>query len=569
MPRKHRMIHDPVASHVMRRAMVVVQAPFVDDLQERMTAATGRPRTHTWRTLLALLLIDALERPGQIHCTRAHHAAIRLSLKQRRKIGLTGTVTYRQVHGALMSLGQAMKATLNTQTGEISAVVNMDDLLTRIVRAPIPDDLLGCGAYAIDATDAESFYSPHGLINKKRQSGSGDTNRQGQNNRKLGKILKEQLPVIGLDGRVQNCVDPDARDGYRAGKNLQPKNTFTGYHLHIATAIPISGVPASAALAHGLVICPAGGSSDQAGIDLIEALTHTGLTVDHINVDRGYSYRLEGAWARQLCRRGISQTIDLHAAQRGVHPGPVPGTMFVDGHLFVDALPKPLWELPGFPLNMKTADRLERIAEYDQRLPFAFSKFGKPNRERGAQRYRGPALTGKVRCPNHAPSMRADPAMKPTTTCPPSGCHCGRTITLGPDQHLRERQDKLYGTTKWAKDYGRRNLIESLNASLKVHHGGLRRGGIRVQTLQRTGILAALILAATNITILLEAYGRDIGAPPAPDARTSSAAPTAQPAPGRRRRPRRSKTRREKDPPPRTPASTTTWVPATETQHRH
>lgn len=224
MPRKHRMIHDPVASHVMRRAMVVVQAPFVDDLQERMTAATGRPRTHTWRTLLALLLIDALERPGQIHCTRAHHAAIRLSLKQRRKIGLTGTVTYRQVHGALMSLGQAMKATLNTQTGEISAVVNMDDLLTRIVRAPIPDDLLGCGAYAIDATDAESFYSPHGLINKKRQSGSGDTNRQGQNNRKLGKILKEQLPVIGLDGRVQNCVDPDARDGYRAGKNLQPKN---------------------------------------------------------------------------------------------------------------------------------------------------------------------------------------------------------------------------------------------------------------------------------------------------------------------------------------------------------
>lgn len=568
MPRKLRVIHDPVANHVVQRAMAVVRAPFVDELQEHMTAATGRPRTHSWRALLALLLIDALERPGQIHCTRAHHAAIRLTPKQRKRIGLTETVTYRQVHGALASLGQAMKVTLNTQTGEISAPVNMDDLLTRIVRAPIPHDLLGGSAYAIDATDLESYYSPHGLINKKRQNGSEDTKYQEQDSRKLGKVLKGQLPVIGFDGRVQNCVGPDARDGYRAGKNLQGKSTFTGYHLHIATAIPISGLPASAALAHGLVICPAGSSSDQAGIDLLEALTRADVAVKHINVDRGYSYRVTAAWARRLCRRDISQTIDLHATQRGVHPGPVPGTIFVDGHLFIDALPKPLWELPGFPLNMTTVDRLERIAEYDRRVPFAFSKFGKPNRERGTQRYRGPALTGKVRCPNHPPSMRAHPATRPTTSCPSTGCHCGRTITLGPEDHLRERQDKLYGTTKWAEDYGRRNLIESLNASLKVHHGGLRRGGIRVQTLQRTGILAALIMAATNITILLEAYGRDIGAL-SPDAHTSSAVPAAQPAPSRRRRPRRDKTPRKKDPPPRTPASTTTWLPATETQHRH
>lgn len=586
MPRKLRVIHDPVANHVVRRATAVVRAPFVDELQERMTAATGRPRTHSWRALLALLLIDALERPGQIHCTRAHHAAVRLTPKQRKKIGLTETVTYRQVHGALASLGQAMKVTLNTQTGEISAPVNMDDLLTRIVRAPIPQDLLGGSAYAIDATDLESYYSPFGLINKKHQKKNQDKKKEKSKDRrpgeyeslvdegknsmkqKPGRVLKGDLPIIGTDGRVQNCADPDARDGYRAGKNLREKDTFTGYHPHIATAIPPPGMRASAALAHGLVICPAGSSSDQAGIDLLEALTRADVAVKHINVDRGYSYRVTPAWARRLCRRDISQTIDLHATQRGVHPGPVPGTIFVDGHLFIDALPKPLWELPGFPLNMTTTDRLERIAEYDRRVPFAFSKFGKPNRERGTQRYRGPALTGKVRCPNHPPSMPAHPATRPTTSCPSTGCHCGRTITLGPEDHLRERQDKLYGTTKWAEDYGRRNLIESLNASLKVHHGGLRRGGIRVQTLQRTGILAALIMAATNITILLEAYGRDIGAL-SPDAHTSSAVTAAQPAPSRRRRPRRGKTPRKKDPPPRTPASTTTWLPATETQHRH
>jgi len=568
VPRKQRQLADSVANEVVNRAVTMMQAPLVEELQQRMTASTGRRRTHSWRTLLTVMLIDALERPGELHCTRACDVAHRLSPSQRARVGLSQRLTYRQLTGAVESLGRAATETADPVTGELRSSVPLSDLLTSLVRAPIPDDLLGSRNVAIDATDLESHYSPHGRNNTKRgvpkpqgRATAKDPSSKPPRRRKGG-----DLPILGADGRTQHTVDPDAREGYRAGKNLKPKETFFGYNLHIAVGVPPEGERAQAALAQGLVICPAGADSDRAGLQVIDALTRQGAAVNRICVDRGYSYRLAMGWARELQRRGIDQTIDLHRTQRTTHPGPVPGTIFVDGHLFIDSLPRSMRDPGGFPQMQTVEDRLKRIAEYDNRIPYAFSRLGRPDRERGTQRYRGPAVTGKVRCPNNPASMRLDPASRPTTNCAGRECYCSRTITLGPDDFLRERQDHLYGTTKWAKDYGRRNHVESLNASLKTHHGGLRRGGIRVQTLQRTGLLAALVLAATNVRILTEAYGRDISAPAPPN--TTDPQPQAAGRAGRTpRRPRTPKRgtgpHRAKDPPPRTPTDTTDWLPAT------
>lgn len=79
MPRKQRQLADSVANEVVNRAVTTMQAPLVEELQQRMTASTGRRRTHSWRTLLTVMLIDALERPGELHCTRACDVAHRLS----------------------------------------------------------------------------------------------------------------------------------------------------------------------------------------------------------------------------------------------------------------------------------------------------------------------------------------------------------------------------------------------------------------------------------------------------------------------------------------------------------
>lgn len=573
MPRKQRQLADSVANETFNRAVTALDQPFVEDLQQQMTASTGRPRAHTWRTLLTVLLIDALERPGELLCTRACHVAERLTPRQRARIGLTGRLTYRQLTGAVEALGRAATETADPSTGEVGSKVSLSDLLTNIVRAPIPDDLLSHTTVAIDATDLETYYSPHGRTNARagNRAAQGAATAEDQSLVPPRRQRGSDLPVLGADGRMQYTVDPDAREGYRAGKNLKPKETFIGFNLHIAVGVPPEGKRAQAALAQGLVFCPAGADSDRAGLQVIDALTRQGDAVDRVCVDRGYSYRLAAGWARELQRRGIDQTIDLHATQRTTHPGPVPGTIFVDGHLFIDSLPQNLRDPGGFPLMQSAEERLQRIAAYDARAPYAFSKLGQPNRTRGTQRYRGPAVTGKVRCPNNPASMRRDPATRPTTNCAGRECYCSRTITLGPGDYLRERQDHLYGTTKWAKDYGRRNHVESLNASLKIHHGGLRRGSIRVQTLQRTGLLAALVLAATNIRVLAEAYARDISAP----APASASEQQSQAAGGTGRRPRRTRTpkrgtgpHRAKDPPPRTPTDTTDWVPATKAHKR-
>ena len=81
--------------------------------------------------------------------------------------------------------------------------------------------------------------------------------------------------------------------------------------------------------------------------------------------------------------------LDLHTTQRGTRPGPLPGTLYLDGGLFLDALPKNLRDLPGYSLGMTGQEQTDLAARYDQRIPYAFTPMGKPDRERGTQRYRG------------------------------------------------------------------------------------------------------------------------------------------------------------------------------------
>lgn len=81
------------------------------------------------------------------------------------------------------------------------------------------------------------------------------------------------------------------------------------------------------------------------------------------------------------------------------------------------------------------------MRDYDERRAYAFSANGpaklSPRDENGDgketdgdQRYRGPVLTGKVRCPNHPRSMRWA-EHKPLTNCEAgTKCACGATITV-------------------------------------------------------------------------------------------------------------------------------------------
>ncbi|WP_219105762.1 hypothetical protein [Austwickia sp. TVS 96-490-7B] len=196
--------------------------------------------------------------------------------------------------------------------------------------------------------------------------------------------------------------------------------------------------------------------------------------------------------------------------------------------------------------------------------PWTPQPWGAPNYRRATQRYRDPVLSGTMRCANNPASLRLDAARYPQTQCVEGDpCHCGTTVTLGPDDLLNLRQRVLYGTTKWKASYGRRSAVESTNSCAKVHHARLTRHSTRVRGTERNGILLSFILAAVYASLLLTRYGYDVGDPPqVADDEVIEPLPSARPTKALHRQRKFSRPHRAQAPPglAHTGPPTTPWV---------
>ncbi|MGC2976278.1 hypothetical protein ACPUD8_11250 [Brevibacterium sp. FAM 25378] len=509
--------------------------------------------------MLVLAMIAAIESNGELFLTRINRVAGRLTAKQRQRIGMERAASYSQVDRALTDLSRAVEETVDNDTGEYTPPklgMGLDDLASLIVSGVLPEHLKNRPSVAVDSTDYET-HRRRRAWRKTPDVAPGSLPEPDAKPVKPG-ANESGWPRIGDDGRIQATFDPDAREGYRAGKNLSPKGVFVGWDLHFAACVGESPEDAVAPLTTAFSIKPAGDYKADGGLGVLDALIRDDRGPDTALVDRGYSYLSAENWARELGLRGIEQVCDLHTNQRGVHPGPKPHTIFVDGALFIDALPTRLRNLPGFSIGETQEETVEKVALYEERLPYLFARLGPPDLKRGTQRVRGPALTGRVRCPNNAKSMRLSPATRPTLDCDPHGCACSIAPTLGPDDHLQIRQRHPYGTQQWKADYNRRNHVESYNASIKFHHSRLARGSTRVLGTNKTGILVALLVAANNIEVLLSAYEWDPGAPNVPAEEVTWRPSSSQIT---KRRAFAHRTRRKPDqPPPGEPADGVDWL---------
>lgn len=188
-----------------------------------------------------------------------------------------------------------------------------DEIATILVQASLPPTFSPPSAVALDGTDVESFYAPY-------FSGARES-----------------------DGRV--CACPDARWGKRTATDRRPTEWYVGFEAHLATYILGAGAHGELPLlCAGLALRP--GVKDRAGaaLGMVRSLTAFG-PVHEVLYDRGYSTAKAEHLAHPLHELGISVTFDLHATQCGPRPGPVPGTIWVDGSLFSTALPEPLRRL--------------------------------------------------------------------------------------------------------------------------------------------------------------------------------------------------------------------------------
>ncbi|OLT19010.1 hypothetical protein BJF80_13205 [Serinicoccus sp. CUA-874] len=565
--------HDPVTKYVFRRAVAAVRGgDLASVVQQDMTSTVGRTRSQRWDAMFVLFMVAAIEGCGDLHLTSVHEVSDRLSRKQVEQIGLRLPVTYSQVESAVSDLADAMTEQVHPETGEVQETrlsLSLTDFMTSLVSQVIPRSLRGRATLALDSTDYEAWSRRRSWASHMRADDApGSLPEPDFEPPKKRAVNEPGWPKPGHDGRLQHTVDPDARDGYRSGKNLARKGIFSGWDVHLATHIPEHGGQAEAALTQAVCLAPAGSYKAAAGVEVVDSLVRAGMAPETLLVDRGYSYAKQDAWALPLVERDVEQVFDLHPSQRGTRPGPINGTIWVDGGLFLDHLPKDLRDLPGYSLGMTATAKAQLAQTYDRRQPWAFTPMGGPHPERGTQRFRGPALAGRVRCVNISRSMRLNPASKPTTSCRKGEtCACGRTLTLAREEMAQLRQRDLFGTTAWRASYGRRGGVESLNASLSEHHGHLRRGSTRVLGTHRTGILLGFILAATNVRILMACYGYDIGNPP-PEGTEIKSQPSTSQALHRRlpfkRRQRRAKSRPPGSGPPRSGprlGSTTAWEP--------
>lgn len=542
-------IIDPIPDWIFRRARHIATRPVLKEIGEAMTAKTGRPRTHSWDTLFTLLAIAAVNSKNDLFVADAVRAGtvltegqieyLEASLEEgSTKIGLRKPVSYRQMESALASLASAFQPRVNVLTGEVHlprVSMSLDVFTTRLVSEVLPRSLRRSKTIALDSTDAESHFARRSWTPDKTSDAVDGDLPEKEVQLPEKRRNHSGYPKEGSDGRHIHCYDEDVREGYRSGKNLSKKGVFLGFDLHLATTVPELGAEGFASLIIGLVVRPAGDAKGEAGIALIDSMDESGLPTSTVLADRGYTFLVADSWADQLMQRGIEQVLDLHKNQRKTEPGPLDGTIWVDGAVFSDALPEDLRKLPGFPLGQTAAEKAELVKKYDEREPYAFKPHGKPDLKEGKQRVRGPAQDGRLRCPNFPASMRKDAAGRPQTNCAPGTCSCGRAPTLGPDDMTRERQLVRFGTTAWSQSYGRRSAIESANAGLKTHQAKLDRGSTRVLGRTKTTILLAFIIAAANIRILLDCYGFDPGIPHADDVNVRPL-PTTSTAEHRKRR---------------------------------
>ncbi len=139
--------------------------------------------------------------------------------------------------------------------------------------------------------------------------------------------------------------------------------------------------------------------------------------------------------------------MDLHTHQHVEHPGPKPGTIWVDGTLYSTALPQRLRDIAAPAFTQTSAEKAALRDLFDKRRPYQMRPLTTPDTN-GVQRFRGPALREKLRCPNVPMSMGAAHAIPLTGCTKGKPCGCGITVTVHRHQYQRDRQPLPWQSTR-------------------------------------------------------------------------------------------------------------------------
>lgn len=382
----------------------------------------------------------------------------------------------------------------------------------------IDDDAVASASAGTDDEayeDRAEFTSPEELQGINSPQGDMPTHKR--------RNVKDSWPVSPVDNRPVPTADPDARLGKRTVTQSQPTKMYAGFEAHIASQVRTAhwdGDPRHITLGdpvpnyvRGLRLTRASEYRATAGTELVTTLKTQNPALSEVLADRGYTQLKPENFHSPVRALGIKLVMDYKVTQlKHVVPYEVPtGRRNVKnntnptqrvwrtaGGIFHQYMPANLLDNPAVPWK-SAAERAQIEEHYNERAAYAYRIHSE-----------GPGDTVRLTCPACAGRLRhLDPlvaAATDTLHLPPldapagtTSCCTQRVITTTPDDRTPHWQEIPYGTTAWARSYGRRALVENTNSVLRTGLARLSRGFFRVFGKDKIELLLGLALGALNL----------------------------------------------------------------------
>lgn len=254
---------------------------------------------------------------------------------------------------------------------------------------------------------------------------------------------------------------------------------------------------------------PGGDDKALAALSVFEHATATGAKPRQTSLDRIYTAQAAERLEHVARDTGWALIKDLKKDQRTVKQHST-GVWYIDGWWFSSGIQPGLLEIPRPPERGSNEQRSKSQARFDARRPYSFRTNGTTSS--GNLRLRGPAIPDRVqkddrdqitkvigmrvRCIN-SPYYRFASRDIPETDCTLGvSCGCSITLTIKAGEIPNSIEPTLWGSTKWAASYYRRNLVEAHN-SAEEYHQRVGRHSIRVRA--NKWDFAHLLLAAATL----------------------------------------------------------------------
>jgi len=268
--------------------------------------------------------LNAFHRHHQAHLVEVTRVLNALTDEQRRSLGI-----YCWDQSGSYPRTERLFVKLCAVLASGKAGVDAQWFADQLARAAIPKDMLTSSSAAVDGTDVETWGALHGeavAVDLDGEATETQVSEVGRRSRARRPTQRAKVLGVGPDGRKRYTVDPDARAGHRSATNSRPAGPFVGYELHLAVQArdvrwtnaldrttlesEVPGVITSCNLV------PAGTHRGKAVVNSLLAMKRSGLTLDDVVWDPGYSLCKPTSTAHPLNQAGIQQTFQPVTHQR-------------------------------------------------------------------------------------------------------------------------------------------------------------------------------------------------------------------------------------------------------------